>query len=197
MTRYALVQADRLNVRKEPGIGAARIGYVDFEEKVKLLEDCGDWLKVQYTDNNAGYVAAEYVTVVEEFTYAKSIEEERAELEAQRELAARQEISLKYLERIVPILKQNGLIEGMHGKGGGYKLTKNPEDYVIWDILCVAEGDMAPVACLEEGAKPCSRAAECRTLPMWQGYFDVTKEYFSNITIADLMDRDRANEYVI
>lgn len=93
VTRYALVQADRLNVRKEPDIEAKRIGYVDFEEKVKLLEDCGDWLKVQYTEDTDGYVAAQYVTIAEEFIYAKSIEEERAELEAQRELAARQDIS--------------------------------------------------------------------------------------------------------
>lgn len=93
VTRYALVQADRLNVRKEPDIAAKRIGYIDYEEKVKLLEACGDWLKVQYTEDAEGYVAAEYVTIAEEFIYAKSIEEERAELEAQRELAARQEIS--------------------------------------------------------------------------------------------------------
>ncbi|MGN1148306.1 MAG: SH3 domain-containing protein [Lachnospiraceae bacterium] len=93
VTRYAVVQADRLNVREEPDIEAKRIGYVDLGEKVKLLEDCGDWLKVQYTGNKEGYVAAEYVTIAEEFIYAKSIEEERAELEAQRELAARQAVS--------------------------------------------------------------------------------------------------------
>lgn len=93
VTRYAVVQADRLNVREEPDIEAKRIGYVDFGEKVKLLEDCGEWLKVQYTGNKEGYVAAEYVTIAEEFIYAKSIEEERAELEAQRELAARQAVS--------------------------------------------------------------------------------------------------------
>lgn len=89
VTRYATVIADRLNVRQEPGTDSKRIGYIDCGEKVKVLEMPGDWLRVQYTDDKAGYVAAEYVTVSEEFIYAKSIEEERAEEAARRELAAR------------------------------------------------------------------------------------------------------------
>ena len=87
--RYVTVQADRLNVRREPDINAAKIGYLSRGESVSLLEDCGEWLKVQYTEQNAGYVSAEYVMVTEEFIYAKSIEEEQAELAAQRELEER------------------------------------------------------------------------------------------------------------
>ena len=87
--RSVTVQADRLNVRKEPDIDAAKIGYISRGESVSLLEDCGEWLKVQYTEQNAGYVSAEYVMVTEEFIYAKSIEEEQAELAAQRELSER------------------------------------------------------------------------------------------------------------
>lgn len=90
VTRYACVQVTRLNVRKEPSVEAKRIGYVAKGEKIKILEDCGEWLKVRYMDEKEGYVAAEYVSVAEEFVYAKSIEEERAELEAQRALAQRQ-----------------------------------------------------------------------------------------------------------
>lgn len=89
VTRYATVIADRLNVRQEQSTDSRRIGYIDRGEKVKLLETLGDWLLVQYTDDRTGYVAAEYVTVSEEFIYAKSIEEERAEEAARRELAAR------------------------------------------------------------------------------------------------------------
>lgn len=89
VTRYATVNADRLNVRKEQSTDSKRIGYIDRGEKVKLLESLGDWLLVQYTDDRTGYVAAEYVTISEEFIYAKSIEEERAEQAARRELAAR------------------------------------------------------------------------------------------------------------
>ena len=81
-----------------------------------------------------------------------------------KEVAARQEISLKYIERILPPLKNAGLIASTHGIGGGYRLTRPPEDYTLWEILCIAEGDLAPVACLQPNAVPCSRAAECRTL---------------------------------
>lgn len=89
VTHYATVIADRLNVRQEQSTESKRIGYIDNGEKVKVLEQLGDWLLVQYTEDKSGYVAADYVTVSEEFIYAKSIEEEQAELAAQRELAAR------------------------------------------------------------------------------------------------------------
>lgn len=89
VTRYATVIADRLNVRQEPGIESGRIGYISYGEKVKILEPQEDWLLVQYTEGQTGYVAAEYVTVSEEFIYAKSLEEERAEQAAQRELEER------------------------------------------------------------------------------------------------------------
>lgn len=89
VTCYAVVLADRLNVRKEPSKDAARIGYIDQGENVKVVEDCGDWVKVQYTDTTTGYVFAEYVSVHEEFVYAKSIEEEKREEEERRALAAR------------------------------------------------------------------------------------------------------------
>ncbi len=90
VTRYACVKADRLNVREEPSVESPRIGYLDNEERVKLLENCGEWLRVQYTGQKEGYVAAEYVTISEEFVYAKTLEEERAELAAKKALEARQ-----------------------------------------------------------------------------------------------------------
>ena len=91
VTRYAVVIADRLNVRQDPATDAKRIGYIDNGEKVKILENDGDWLKVQYTDSKEGYVSAEYVTISEEFIYAKTIEEEQAEIAAQKALQAREQ----------------------------------------------------------------------------------------------------------
>lgn len=114
-----------------------------------------------------------------------------------KEVAVRQEISLKYIERILPPLKNAGLIASTHGIGGGYRLTRPPEDYTLWEILCIAEGDLAPVACLQPNAVPCSRAAECRTLSVWQGYYKLTEDYFSGITLADLMNVPLADNYVI
>lgn len=93
VTRYVVVQADRLNVREEPDISSGRIGYIDNGERVRLLEWGDEWSKVDYVAEHTGYVASEYVTVAEEFIYAKSIEEERAELAALQELQARTQAS--------------------------------------------------------------------------------------------------------
>ncbi len=103
-----------------------------------------------------------------------------------KEIAQRQGISLKYLERIIPALSKNNLVEGVHGKGGGYRLNRRPEDYTVGEILRLAEGDLAPVACLECGAEPCSRRENCKTIPMWEKFYDITNEYFDSITISDL-----------
>ena len=104
-----------------------------------------------------------------------------------KEVAQRQDISLKYLERILPILVSAKLVEGLHGKGGGYRLTRKPEDYRISEILRLTEGDLAPVACLECNAEKCKRTAECRTLPMWMELNRRVNEYLDSVTIADLM----------
>lgn len=104
-----------------------------------------------------------------------------------KDVARRQGISLKYVERILPVLKENGLIDSQHGKGGGYRLTREPGDYTLWEILQLTEGDMAPVACLKRGMTPCERAPECLTLPVWEGYYRLTADYFSGMTLADLL----------
>ena len=114
-----------------------------------------------------------------------------------KEAAARQDISLKYLEKILPVLTKSGMIEGQQGKGGGYRLTKDPDEYRVYEILRLTEEELAPVACLTDGARPCERAAECRTLAMWQKFYDLTREYFSGITLADLMRSDSVDMYVI
>lgn len=90
VTRYAVVQADRLNVRSGPSTEERRIGYLDNGEKAKMLEDCGEWLRIEYAAGKEGYVAAEYVNVIEEFQYAKTLEEERAEIAAREAQEARQ-----------------------------------------------------------------------------------------------------------
>lgn len=93
VTRYAVVMASRLNVRQEPNVETKRIGYIDKGEKVEILENLGDWLQIRYTDSKTGYVAAEYVTVAEEFVYAKTLEEIAAEQAARKALEQRQNVS--------------------------------------------------------------------------------------------------------
>ena len=104
-----------------------------------------------------------------------------------KEVAKRQEISLKYLERILPVLTKNKMIEGLQGKGGGYRLAARPSDIRVGDILRLTEGDLAPVACLGCEADICERAESCRTLPMWTEFYRLTNAYFDGITLADLM----------
>lgn len=108
-----------------------------------------------------------------------------------KEVADRQEISLKYLERILPVLSKNNLVEGIHGKGGGYRLSRVPEDYTVGEILRLEEGDLAPVACLACGAAPCNRQAHCKTLSMWKKFHAMTNDYFDAITIADLLKTEK------
>lgn len=114
-----------------------------------------------------------------------------------KEVAVRQDISLKYIERLMPVLKSAGLVESVHGIGGGYRLTREPEDYTLWEILELAEGDLAPVTCLQPDAPVCQRAGECRTLGVWQGFYKLTQDYFSHITLADLMNTPAGDNYVI
>ena len=121
-----------------------------------------------------------------------------------KEVAARQGISLKYIERMMPVLKtgglvdipadplfRSGLVDSLHGIGGGYRLTKEPSEVTLWDILILAEGDLAPVSCLQENAAVCERAAACRTLPVWEDYYKLTKDYFRGITLENLMRQQR------
>jgi len=115
-----------------------------------------------------------------------------------KEVAARQEISEKYLENILKVLVQNGFLEGLRGKGGGYRLTRSPDQYTVAEILVLTEGNLAPVSCLAPGATSCERMANCRTYNMWKGLNDLITNYFGNITIADLAAPEEAgNDYVI
>lgn len=104
-----------------------------------------------------------------------------------KEVARRQEISPKYMEKIMPLLVSENMVEGIQGKGGGYRLTREPADYTIGAILRLTEGGLAPVACLECGAPTCKRTSECRTLPVWNELNKRINEYLDSVTLADLM----------
>lgn len=106
-----------------------------------------------------------------------------------KEIAQRQEISEKYLEAIIKILVRAKLLSGIRGKGGGYQLTRPPEQYPVGEILRLTEESLAPVACLEADASPCARAAACRTLPLWQGLDRVIREYLDGVSLADLLQQ--------
>lgn len=104
-----------------------------------------------------------------------------------RDVADRQELSLKYLERILPALTKNNMVEGVQGKKGGYRLTREPKDYTIGEILRAAERDLAPVSCLTKNAKACQRRAKCKTISFWEGLNAVINEYMDAKSLADLL----------
>lgn len=104
-----------------------------------------------------------------------------------KDVVSRQEISKKYMEQIMPSLVRNGLVEGVHGKGGGYRLTRDVGDYTVGEILRTAEGDLAPVACLSCNAEKCPRKSECKTLPLWEKFNDLTNDFFDSVTLESLL----------
>ena len=113
-------------------------------------------------------------------------------------IAEKQGISEKYLESIISVPSKAGLVDGLRGKGGGYRLKKSPDHYTVYSILSLTEDSLAPVACLEENASGCSRAGNCRTFKLWQGLDKVIHDYLESVTIADLMEQGAAgDDYVI
>ena len=106
-----------------------------------------------------------------------------------KDIADRQQISKKYLEIIVKDLVSGGLLIGASGKGGGYRLVRHPEEYSIGEILESMDESLAAVNCLENGALPCPRAAECKTLPLWAEYDKLTRDFFYGKSLADLINK--------
>ena len=107
-----------------------------------------------------------------------------------KQIAERQRLSEKYLESIVKELVRAKFVEGLRGKGGGYRLSRPAAEINVRDVLHRMEGTLAPVACLEEGSKTCPRAAACRTLPLWKGLDELVSRYLSGYTIQDIAQPD-------
>ncbi len=105
-----------------------------------------------------------------------------------KDISARQEISIKYLEQIVSTLCKIGYLKSTRGAQGGYRLTKNPAEYTIGDILRVTEGPLSPIACLDDEPNQCPRCEECVTLDFWKGLYKVINEYVDSVTLADLLE---------
>lgn len=109
-----------------------------------------------------------------------------------KDIAGRQELSIKYLEQIMPVLTKGDLVFGVHGKNGGYRLKRPPENYSVGEILRVAEGDLVPVSSLKDEA-----SQDNRTLKMWQDFYKLTNDYFDSISIASLIHSGGDYDYII
>lgn len=107
-----------------------------------------------------------------------------------KDIAERQEISKKYLEIIVKDLVAGGFVSGVSGKGGGYRLTREPSDYIVGEVLEHMEGSLSVVACLGPNAIDCPRTEICKTLPMWKEFDDMVHEFFYSRTLETLVEQD-------
>ncbi len=108
-----------------------------------------------------------------------------------KEIAERQEISEKYLESIAKTLVQGKILLGSRGKGGGYRLIREPRDCSLGSILRLTEGDLSPVSCLEEGVVRCEQAEECPTLPIWIRLNNLIQRFLDSVSLADLMEEEK------
>ncbi len=118
---------------------------------------------------------------------------------ALKDIAARQEISKKYLEQIVPILNKSDILKTNRGYQGGYMLARDPSQYTVGEILRLTEGSLAPVFCAECPGD-CKRSADCPTLPVWQGLYRAITGYLDGITLGDILEsrnQSGADNYVI
>ncbi|CDB68436.1 transcriptional regulator Rrf2 family [Eubacterium sp. CAG:252] len=104
-----------------------------------------------------------------------------------KEISKKEDLSQKYLETITRMLSKAHLIEAASGHGGGYRLTRNPADYSISEILNLTEGSLAPVSCLKDEQNMCERSSACYTLPIWEGLAKIINDYFDNMTLADVV----------
>ncbi|MDR1966236.1 MAG: Rrf2 family transcriptional regulator [Synergistaceae bacterium] len=109
-----------------------------------------------------------------------------------KRVSGRQEITIKYLEQIIPSLSRAGFLKSSRGKEGGYRLSRRAADYKVGDILRAVEGNMSPVACMDDDPNRCPRSGWCPTLPLWQGLNKVINDYLDGVTLENLVDQRRS-----
>lgn len=117
-----------------------------------------------------------------------------------KEISARQDISKKYLEQIIPIFNRTGILRAGRGPQGGYMLAKSPDKFTIGEILRITEGSLSPVDCVDQDPAGCERRLECPTLPVWQGLSKLINDYLDSITLQDILDQQQerfTNNYII
>ena len=109
-----------------------------------------------------------------------------------KEIAEAEGISQKYLESIMSTLSKAGFVDAVHGKGGGYRLNRTPEEYTVGSILKLTEGSLSAVSCTTQGAAACSRTECCQAKPMWDKLDKMIDDFFEGITIGDLLKEVKA-----
>lgn len=115
---------------------------------------------------------------------------------ALKDIAARQNISKKYLEQIIPLLNRSDILQASRGNQGGYKLAKSPSEYTVGAILRITEGSISMISCLDTTPNTCENIENCMTLDVWKGLNDIVKEYLDSITLQDILDKHKDKNYI-
>lgn len=108
-----------------------------------------------------------------------------------KDIAARQDISEKYMEQIIAVLNKSGYVRSTRGAQGGYQLVKQPQEYTVGMILRLTEGSLAPVECIAENALPCERSGRCATVEVYRRIYDAVNDVIDNITVQDLLEIEK------
>ena len=116
-----------------------------------------------------------------------------------KDIAARQEISEKYLEQIIAVLNKAGFVKSVRGPQGGYRLARKPKDYTVGMILRLTEGSLAPVPCLDDDPNECNRQEDCVTIFIWEKLYEAINSVVDGFSLADLVELElaKADHYVI
>lgn len=117
-----------------------------------------------------------------------------------KDIAARQDISEKYMEQIIAVLNKAGYVRSTRGAQGGYQLVRAPKEYTVGMVLRLTEGSLAPVECLAENALPCEREGKCATVEVYKKIYEAVNNVIDNFTVQDLLDIEHekgSNFYVI
>lgn len=104
-----------------------------------------------------------------------------------KDISARQDITQKYMEQIMPLLTKSGYVKSYRGNNGGYMLARSPEEYTVGEILRTTEGSLSPIACIESSPNQCTRSGQCPTRVFWEGMWKAINEYVDSVTLADLV----------
>ena len=108
-----------------------------------------------------------------------------------RELAAAQQIPLRFLEQQLGALGRSGLVESSRGAGGGYRLSRDPKDISVAQIADAIEGQLAPMFCLEESDHTCFADSRCGLQGFWGDVASAIAKVLDETTVADLVARQR------
>jgi Rrf2 family cysteine metabolism transcriptional repressor len=110
-----------------------------------------------------------------------------------REIAKKEDISLKYLEQVINPLRAAGLVKSIRGSKGGYSLAKPPSEICLYDVVETLEGPLNLIGCLHD-AKDCQRIQSCVTRDIWKEVSDAISKIFYSVTLEDMVNRKKEKE---